>query len=122
MITDLKPISSINQICKYADDTTLLVPETSDLDLCTEWENIKTWAKDNALIINMNKTKEVVFCQPNPRLDLRLQPIQSIETVRCVKLLGINLTSDLKFSGHIKDLVTKCNQIFYLLRKLKTMD
>ena len=31
--SDLKPVSRVNIILKYADDTNLLVPEASDVDL-----------------------------------------------------------------------------------------
>lgn len=37
---DLKPISSINVIFKYADDTNLLVPEFTDVQLRDEYETI----------------------------------------------------------------------------------
>jgi len=36
----------------YADDTTLLVPSNSDVDLEDEFENVQQWAKDNRMILN----------------------------------------------------------------------
>ena len=35
------PLSDSNQLFKYADDTTLLVPENSDVDLADEFNHIK---------------------------------------------------------------------------------
>ena len=39
-ITDLKPIGSANYITKYADDSSILVPEKYDVDLSEELRNI----------------------------------------------------------------------------------
>jgi hypothetical protein len=42
--SDLTPMSVVNILLKYADDTTLLVPENTDIPLSQEFDNIKTWA------------------------------------------------------------------------------
>ena len=34
--SDLKPVSKVNIVFKYADDTNLLVPEHTDVQLCDE--------------------------------------------------------------------------------------
>ena len=60
-ISDLKAISKCNAIEKYADDATLLVPSNSDVDILTEFENIKSWSQQNLLKINFSKTKEIIF-------------------------------------------------------------
>ena len=44
---NLKALSKVNRLLKYADDTTLLVPSNPDFDLKDEFENVKQWAKDN---------------------------------------------------------------------------
>jgi len=54
MTSDLKPLSVINILFKFADDTTFLLLENTDID-------IYVWAKDNHMIINLLKTKEKVF-------------------------------------------------------------
>ena len=46
---------------KYADDTTLLVPEHSDIGIDIEFNHVKAWAAINGLTLNLNKTKEIVF-------------------------------------------------------------
>ena len=61
MESDLHPLSCINILFKYADDTTLLVPENTDISLSDEFSHIKQWAELNGLIINMDKTKELVL-------------------------------------------------------------
>ena len=43
MKSDLRTISELNGIFKYADDTTLLVPEHIDVDLNSEFNHIRQW-------------------------------------------------------------------------------
>jgi len=66
---DLKPLSNFNTILKYADDTTLLVPEYSSTPMQAELLHILEWSSKNKLIVNTAKTKEIVFtalvCLPN---------------------------------------------------------
>ena len=61
MESDLCTLSAMNVLVKYADDTNLLVPSDSDLDLSTEFDNIKQWAMENRMVVNILKTKEVVL-------------------------------------------------------------
>jgi hypothetical protein len=42
--SDLKPLSSVNIIFKYADDTNLLVSEHTGVQLCDEFDAIQKWA------------------------------------------------------------------------------
>jgi len=77
MAKDLKAVSPINILFKYADDTTVL-PSDSDVGLEDKFENVKQWAKDNKMILNITKTKEIVFRRPNPRLSLHPSPLPHI--------------------------------------------
>ena len=87
---------------KYADDTNLLVPENSDVPLESEFEHIRQWTVDNKMILNLDKTKEIVFHRPNPRNFLAPSAIIGIEQVSEVKLLGVYFTSTLNFEAHVK--------------------
>ena len=42
-----------------------------------------------------------------------------IETVKSVKLLGLNISSDLKWNVHVSELVRKVSTRLYFLRQLK---
>ena len=94
---------------KYADDTTVLVPSDSDVDLEDEFENVKQWAKDNKMILNITKTKEIVFRRPNPRLSLHPSPLPI--------LLGLVLTERLHFDDHVS--AVRVRQRMYLLKLLR---
>jgi len=75
---------------KYADDTNLLVPSDSDVGLAEEFSHIKHCPDENRMVINILKTKEIVFRQPNPRLCINPVPISEVQQVTSAKLLGIS--------------------------------
>jgi len=69
MESDLSTMSSVNILLKYAYDTSLLVPSASDTDLVDEIDNIKRWAAQNHMVINLQKPKKKLsFDDPIPGL------------------------------------------------------
>jgi len=56
MESDLHPISAMNVLVKYADDTNLLVPGNTDVSLADEYTQIKAWADKYCVKINPKKT------------------------------------------------------------------
>ena len=42
-------------------DTNLLVPEIASVDINDEFNIVLKWAADNHMIVNLHKTKEIVF-------------------------------------------------------------
>ena len=64
--SDLKLLSAVNVLCKYADDKTLLIPEKTDICLEDEFDHIMFWSAQNKLKLNLAKTKEMVFHRPSP--------------------------------------------------------
>jgi hypothetical protein len=116
---DLKPISGNNMLCKYADDTNLLVPENTDVSIDKEFANLVDWANVNGLKINVNKTKEMVFHRPNFRQDLFPGSVCDIEQVESFKMLGVWLTPTLSTALHVNNLLAIANQRLYLLLLLK---
>lgn len=119
MESDLCTLSSANILVKYADDTNLLVPSDSDTNLCDEFANIKCWADHNRMIINLSKTKEIVFRRPNPKLVINPVPLDQVEQVQCAKLLGIFLCYTLNFDAHLANTLKICSQRTYLLKLLR---
>ena len=64
MKSDLQAIARLNTLFKYADDTTLVIPEHTDVSIHDEFEQVKVLASVNKLLINHLKTKEIVFSRP----------------------------------------------------------
>jgi len=113
--SDLSTMSNVNILLKYADDTSLLVPSDSDTDLVDEFDNIKRWAAQNHMVINLQKkNKQLVFRRPNPRLVVLPVHLDQIEQVDCAKLLGIYLSDTLQFETHLVNLFKICSQRTYL--------
>jgi hypothetical protein len=75
-----------------------------------EFDSIKRWADLNKMIINLENTKEIVFYRPNPKIDL-LIPASNPEIchVKEVKLLGVVITSNLKFDSHVDAILKICS-------------
>jgi len=88
MKSDLHTLSDLNDIFKCADDTTVLVPENTNVDLAEEFAHVKVWASINRLILNFDKTKEIVFRRPTAQ-DFHMPPmIDDTEQLNYCKLLG----------------------------------
>ena len=52
---------------KNADDTSLLVPEINTVSLEDEFDHLQVWVQRNKLVINLLKTRDIVFHGHNPR-------------------------------------------------------
>ena len=48
-------------LCKFADDTYLILPSGNEGSQLAEIDSIETWAKRNNLMLNRKKSKEIVF-------------------------------------------------------------
>jgi len=105
-------------LVKYADDTNLLVPAHTDLDLTREFSHIKHWAAENKMVINLHKTKEIVFRHPNPKLFVYPDPLDHVHQVSCAKLLGVTFKDNFQFDAHINNILKLCSQRLYLLKLL----
>jgi len=66
------------------------------------------------MIVNLRKTKEIVFHRPSARYSPH-SLITGIEQVVSAKLLGVTFSHNLKFDEHVKNILTICNQRSYLL-------
>jgi Reverse transcriptase (RNA-dependent DNA polymerase) len=119
MISDLKTISPMNDLCKFADDLTLIAPENSDLSLADEFESVKLWAKKNKLFINFDKTKEMVFHRQRPSKLIYPPPLNGIERLVVAKLLGVYINETLSFSPQVDHILSVCSQRMFLLRRLR---
>ena len=112
----LHTLSQNNILFKYADDTNLLVPSYSDVSLLSEFEHVKQWAADNKMIINITKTKEIVFRRPSVKQFLAPSAVCGIEQVTSVKLLGIIFKNNLSFDEHVTAVLKCCSQRAYILK------
>jgi len=100
MESDLHPKSVVNLLLKYADDTNLLVPENTDVELADELRHVIQWEDDNKMIIKQSKTKEIVFRRPSPRRLHMYPTVNGLQLLTCTKLLGVWIQDNLKVDMH----------------------
>ena len=79
------------------------------------------YAKDNHMQINYRKTKLMIF---NPCWSIDFMPKidlggQQLEVVEQIRLLGVTIRSDLKWTSNTADVVKRAANKLWLLRRLK---
>ena len=81
-------------------------------------EKINSWTKKKKMILNLKKTKNMIFnCTKKYPFTTRLQiENTNIEVVKEMKLLGTKITDDLKWNSNTKMLVKKANSRIQLLQ------
>ena len=86
-----------------------------------EMENVTQWTSANNMKSNVNMTQEftVSFLKNQPSLPPLTMNNQPLEAVPTTKLLGVILTSDLKWSKHVEYICSETSKRLYTLRMLK---
>jgi len=75
----------------------------------------------NGLIINFDKTKELVLHRPHATRHKHNLPqsLTGIEQVLTVRLLGVIFQSSLSFAAHVDYVLEVCSQRLFLLKQLR---
>ena len=95
--SDLRALSLLILLNKYADDCYLIVPPDQASRISSELAHIEQWARDNNLKLNVLKTKEMIVRRPRTRLGDIILPAPGIEPVNTIKILGVTYEEDLTF-------------------------
>ena len=88
-ILDLQPLSVAHLMCKYADDLSQLCPQHTETTSEEKYIHLQKWTDCNKLLINISKTREIVFKCPSLHQYVPAPPIMHIEQVHHV--LGCSL-------------------------------
>ena len=83
-------------------------------------EEIEEWTKNQKMLLNEKKTKNMIFnFTKNYPFATRLKlNNQSIETVKSTRLLGTIISDDLSWDLNIRNIVKKANSRMELLRRV----
>ena len=115
--------STTNHIVKFADDTTVmgLILDDIDLDYREEVNHLVDWCETNNLVLNVEKTKEIIvdFRRSQPNHALLLIKDTAVEIVSKTKFLGVQITDTLTWSTHTEALVKRAQQRMHFLRRMK---
>ena len=98
-----------------------LMVETSKI--CDQLTQIQAYAEQNKMQLNLDKTKLMLFnpCTSRDFIpEIRIASTR-LEIVEEAKLLGIIITSDLKWEAHVKYIVQRCNSKIWIIRRLKRL-
>jgi len=118
--SDLNLVTPSNEMCKFADDTYLIVSACNIDCHMSETENTEVWARKNNLTLNWKKSPEIVFRDYRRKhLVSPPPPTVAIECVTILKVLGVTITNTLSASEHIRDVIKSCAQTQYALRVLR---
>jgi len=118
--SDLHPVCPQNKMTKFADDAYILVPASSNHTVDNEVRNISDWAECNNLKLNRSKSREMILSLKKKACGNGvIPPINDIERVEKLKILGVTLQADLKMDSHIASLTAKASQTLYALRVVR---
>ena len=108
-----------NSLCKYVDDTYVIIPASSEASRLAELDNVQRWAEQNNLNLNCSKSTEIIFRDSRRRhTAVEPVPLPGIARISCMKMLGVSVRNDLSVSQHVQQLVTSGAQAMYELHVL----
>jgi len=114
-ISDLTPYYENTTIIKYADDITLILPITTDINTRTtdEINHVKKWCLQNKMKLNEAKTQILPILKRKKSLDNF-----SFKTCDSLRFLGIIIDKKLSFTEHFSQQCIKASRNIYLLKAL----
>ena len=81
---------SLHSLCKYADDTYLIIPADNVDSRIDELSNVEAWSQTNNLTLNRSKSMEIVFTAKRRKRDIHLpSPIPNTS----IKILGVIISN-----------------------------
>jgi len=119
--SDLKAITPGNSLCKYADDTYLIIPSVNEDSRTAELENVEQWSRTNNLVLNRSKSLEIIFSDKRRKHSFQQPPpISTIKRVTTIKILGVFISSNMSVTEHINNIITSSAQTIHALRILRS--
>ena len=118
--SDLHAVTDGNELCKYADDTYIIIPAVNAGSRSAELCSITDWACKNNLKLNLAKSQEIIFIDKRRKVNFSAPVIMpELQRVQVIKILGVILTNGLSVSLHVQTVITSCAQTLYALRVLR---
>ena len=111
-------------VTKFADDTTLtgLISDNDESTYRVQVESLIHWCNENNLLLNVSKTKEMIFDFRRKKPDM--QPLRIggdiVEQVSSFRFLGTHITDNITWSVNCTEILKKARQRLYFLRKLRS--
>ena len=113
-LNDLLATLKMSELYNFADDNTISTASKNMSNLIQtlekESETAVDWFNQNKMIVNPEKFQAMLLQKrkENNQSCLKINN-QTVKTTNCVKLLGINIDSEVNFDSHISDLCKKAS-------------
>ena len=121
MINDL--VVENARLWKYVDDTTIseTVAKGELSNAQRHTDKVIQWSLENRVQLNNEKCKEmrISFSKFQQEFEPILINGDALEVVENVKLLGLNISSNLTWNIHINEIVKKASKRIYFLTQIK---
>ena len=123
---DLTQATVEADISMYADDHQIFSSDHSigrvEEKLLHDGSKITKWYEENLLQVNIKKYQSMVLGERNGTVEKNMQIGRvKIEQSHSIKLLGVNIDSDLNFSNHIREVCIKSSQQIGVLTRLRNL-
>ena len=126
---DLPLVLRKAKIAMYADDSTIYSSQSTvqelEIVLMEELKSVIEWVTNNKLVLNISKTKSIIFgtrymLLNEPRLNIVVKDI-NVAQVQETKLLGIEVDNKLSWSSHINAVVRRMGRGLSMVRRCSNM-
>ncbi len=108
-----------NFISKFADDTKIrnsIITDHNSMSLQDDLRKISEWSKTWRMPFNGNKSHVLQVGTRNQKFDYQMNGT-NIESVQCVKDLGVTIVSSLSFSQQCKEAAGNANRMLEFISK-----
>ena len=97
----MRAITGGNVLCKYADDTYLIVPAVNVKTRLVELQNITDWATANNLTLNLGNSEEIIFNDKWRKQSFDIPfVLTGLRRVHSMKILGVTVSNGMSVSRH----------------------
>ncbi len=106
-------------ISKFTDDTKLgnsIITDYDRMRLQEDLRNTSEWSQRFEMPFNVNKCQILQVGTRNPKFEYEMNGTK-VESVQCVKDLGVTIASSLKFSQQCKNGTGKANRMLGFINK-----
>ena len=111
------------RVVKFSDDTTVIgcVNNANESVYREEVQRLVGWCKNNNLVLNISKTKEMIIDFRKKKTPIHPLVIDGTEVLQAdsVKFLGSTISKDLSWCNNTIGIIKKAQKRMYFLRHLK---
>ena len=122
-LSTLQPKQRVIGALDFHDRLCLELPATQSI-LQHQLLDLKEYTKQHSIKLNNRKTKCMPYINSKTRdfmPQLQLESGQFLEVIYEIKLVGLVLTSDLKWDNHVNYTVTRVNKVIWQLVRFKQL-